>query len=93
MREYHCINDLLDLSSEDPVLWREIYGYMQVCLYEDEEADLLFRVATEDDLPEIQALGTPEETATIILQNRTIQRIIFVTEVIFLIFIEQALYS
>ena len=89
MQEYHCVNDLLDLSEEDPVLWRELYGYMQVCLYEDDEADLQFHVATKEDLPEIQALGVPEETATITLQyddqSRTIQRIIFVSEVIFLI--------
>ncbi|MBD1401891.1 hypothetical protein [Pelovirga terrestris] len=80
MREYYHPDDLLDLSSEDPVLWREIYGYMQVCLYEDDEADLRFRVATQEELPEIQALGTPEETATITItcqdQTRIIQRII-----------------
>ncbi|MDY0269061.1 hypothetical protein [Trichloromonas sp.] len=53
MREYHCVNDLLDLSEEAPVLWREMYGYMQVCLYEDDEVDLRFLMATEDDLPAI----------------------------------------
>lgn len=89
MREYHHPDDLEPLALDDPFLWREIYGYMQVCLYEDDEADLQFLIATEEDLPEIQALGVPEETATITLQyddqSRTIKRIIFVSEVIFLI--------
>ncbi len=35
---------------------------MQVCLYEDDEADLSFRVASEEDLSEVEALGVAEET-------------------------------
>ena len=89
MRHFHQYADLEPLITTQPDLWRELYGYMAVCLYEDDEADLQFLVATEEDIPTIQALGTPEETATIIIrsqdQSRTIHRIIYVTEVIFLI--------
>lgn len=89
MHSYHSPADLEPLSRSDPDLWREIYGYMQVCLYDDDEADLQFLVATPAELPGIHTLGPPEETTTITLlydgQTRTIQRIIFVTQVIFLI--------
>lgn len=74
IREYHCVNDLLDLSEEDPVLWREMYGYMQVCLYEDDEVDLRFLMATEEDLPAIQALGTPEETGILAVSREDAQK-------------------
>ena len=63
MHSYHSPADLEQLTSEDPDLWQELYGYMQVCLYEDDEVDLQFHIATQDDLPYIQSLGTPEETA------------------------------
>ena len=62
MHSYHSPEDLEPLSRSDPDLWREIYGYMQVCLYEDDEADLSFRVASIEDLPEVEALGVAEET-------------------------------
>ena len=82
MHSYHSPADLEPLSRTDPDLWREIYGYMQVCLYDDDEVDLSFRVASEEDLPEIEALGTPEETATITLQYDDHSRTILNTGVL-----------
>ena len=93
------INKLDDMRHirEDPELWREVYGYMCVCLaeiseYADEvdleECDLSFLVAAEPDIADVQTLGEPEEIATVDIRcdpaRRQLRRMVYTTEVVFI---------
>jgi hypothetical protein len=57
MQHYRSLDDLHPLSEADPELWREVYGFMSICLYEDEEVDLQFLVATGDDTDQLATLA------------------------------------
>ena len=90
LSEAHQIQD-------DFEMWREVYGYMSVCMaelmeYADdidlEENGFNFIVATQDDADYVESLGTPEEVTTINISDghtkRQIQRMIYITEVVFM---------
>ena len=90
LSEAHQIQD-------DFEMWREVYGYMSVCLaelmeYADEidleESGFNFIVATQEDADYIKSLGTPEEVTSINISDghtkRQIQRMIYITEVVFM---------
>lgn len=87
----------LHLITHDPELWREVYGYISVCISEFQEYadyddlavhDFNFSLISEEDINYINALGTPEEIVKIEIQpfdtTRIIYRVIFVTEVLFI---------
>ena len=94
-----CFNTLADLDAvkTDPELWREIYGYMQVCAaeireYADEidleEHDFNTVLITETEEAYLLKLGVPEEMSTVTInlghQQRVIQRWVYVAEVVYL---------
>lgn len=99
MLHFRSLNDLQTLEV-DPELWREVYGYMSVCVNEFlqganpddlddlDDHDFQFQVASENDVAYLIELGTPEEWALIeIISNegtRCFCRIIYTTEVIFI---------
>ncbi len=96
MRKFNHLNDLQALSS-DPDLKREMLGFMCACReelleYTDEDDladyDYNFKLATDHDLDELEALGMPEEIAIIDIccdgKSRKLHRLVFVSEVVFI---------
>ncbi len=90
LSEAHQIQD-------DFEMWREVYGYMSVCMaelmeYTDEidleESGFNFIIATQEDSAYVESLGTPEEVTSINISDghtkRQIQRMIYITEVVFM---------
>lgn len=78
----------------DPELWREVHGYLSVCAaedldYGDEEElakhDFNFQVLSEEDLPLLGSLTTPEEFVRIDIyaggESRCLVRIVYRTAV------------
>lgn len=97
MRHFRNLQDLQSLDDVD--IQREMSAFMHICReeyleYADEvdldEHDFNFQLATDQDLDELKALGTPEEEAIINLrcngESRTIHRLIYVSTVVFVDF-------
>lgn len=86
----------LQLLHRDPELRREVHGYLSYCIAEfleyEDGADLAdhnfnFLLISEKDIDYVNALGSPEEYAVIEIHSesvRTIYRVIYVTEVLFI---------
>jgi len=86
----------VQLIRDDPELWREVYGYLCVCIseiqeYADEsdleDHDFNFVIASESDIDYVQALGVPEEEVVVDIrcgpERRQLRRLVFPTEVVF----------
>ena len=80
---------------DTPELQREVISYLLYCRYELQESadeeddhDFSFSVFQKSDLPILNDLGTPEETAQISINADghiiTMYRIVYPTEVIFI---------
>ena len=80
---------------DNPELQREVISYLLYCQYEiqqysdeDDDHDFNFSVFQKSDLPMLNDLGSPEETAQINIKADghiiTIYRIVYPTEVIFI---------
>lgn len=85
------------LISDDTELWREVFGYMSVCVseireYADEEDleehDFNFVIASEVDADYLKSLGVPEEVVIVDIRcgsdRRQLRRMVYATEVVFL---------
>lgn len=96
MIHIRCLDDTHVLTS-DPELWREVFGYLSVCVaefleYADAEAmvehDFNFMVVAEEDLPAVEELGLPEECVRIDILSasevRCLYRVVYTTEVLFI---------
>ncbi|MDO3378105.1 hypothetical protein [Geoalkalibacter halelectricus] len=81
---------------DDPELWREVYGYLSVCIaefleYGDpedlEEHDFNVQILDDGDEPVLQALGSPEEAVRIDIQtsdgSRCLYRVVYPSEILF----------
>ncbi len=95
MITFHSLDDLHAIE-DDPDLWREVFGFMSVCVNEFlqfaepedmEDHDFQFKVAEDADASELVELGQPEEWAKIEIASsdgvRSFYRIVFVSEVVF----------
>jgi len=95
MIRFRQLRDVQKIA-DDTELWREVYGYMAVCVAEfletEDAADLEdqnfnFAVASLEDVKYLRSIGEPEETATIDIKSgfttRRIHRFIYTTEVLF----------
>ncbi len=89
--------DSTDVLASDPELWREVHGYLSVCVaefleYADAEElaehDFNFQVLSEKDRPFLESLTTPEEFVRIDIyargESRCLYRIVYTTEVLFI---------
>ena len=90
------LNDT-QLIRDDPELWREVYGYMCVCIAElgefadevdAEEYDLNILIASESDIDYVKGLGIPEEVVIIDIRcepaRRVLRRQVYTTEIVFI---------
>jgi hypothetical protein len=95
MQKYASLSDLKQIS-HDPRLYREIFGFISACAeeireYGDEEDladhDFNITILQADEMDYLADLGTPEESAKIVITDndncRVIYRYIYPTEIIF----------
>lgn len=90
MIQITCVDDVA-LIEDDPLLHREVMGFLSACRAECDDADendIDFVVLNQVDLPMLAELGEPEELAHIEIhtgnQVRRITRMVFVTTVYFI---------
>ena len=90
MSHFKCLSSLS--SIDDPLIYRSMHSFMAFCIYEhmqyaDDDPDLNFTLATDEDVGYLQSLTDPEEWSLIETHccNTTtrVYRIIYTDNVMF----------